>query len=317
MQLGFNIPVTPPLGTPATMARLAVEGEAIGYDYACVSDHVVEPADIHSRYPYSDSGEFPKASRGERQEQLTAVTYLAAKTSRLRFLTSVMVVPHRPAVLTAKILATIDVVSGGRLIVGIGAGWLKEEFEAIGAPPFEERGAVTDEYMLAFRELWTKDSPRFDGRFVKFKDVIFAPKPVQNPLQFWIGGESGPALRRSARLGDAWYPIGTNPQFPMNTLGRYKAAVERLHKLTQEAGRKPESVALTYRVQRFGPQVPAKADNGDRMLFSSSNAEIIEDVRALRGLGVSALDFNFAAPTADAAIAAMRQFHEQVLAKAL
>jgi probable F420-dependent oxidoreductase len=316
MQLGFNIPVTPPLGTPATMARLAVEGEAIGYDYACVSDHVVEPADIHSRYPYSDSGEFPNASRGERQEQLTAVTYLAAKTSRLRFLTSVMVVPHRPAVLTAKILATIDVVSGGRLIVGIGAGWLKEEFEAIGAPPFEERGAVTDEYMLAFRELWTKDSPRFDGRFVKFKDVIFAPKPVQNPLQFWIGGESGPALRRSARLGDAWYPIGTNPQFPMNTLARYKAAVERLRKLTQEAGRKPESVALTYRVQRFGPQVPAKADNGDRMLFSGSNAEIIEDVRTLRDLGVAALDFNFAAPTADAAIAAMRQFHEQVLAKA-
>ena len=317
MQLGFNIPVTPPLGTPATMARLAVEGEAIGYDYACVSDHVVEPADIHSRYPYSDSGEFPKASRGERQEQLTAVTYLAAKTSRLRFLTSVMVVPHRPAVLTAKMLATIDVLSGGRLIVGVGAGWLKEEFEAIGTPPFEERGAVTDEYMLALRELWTRDSPRFDGRFVKFKDVIFAPKPVQNPLQFWIGGESGPALRRSARLGDAWYPIGTNPQFPMNTLGRYKAAVERLRKLTKDAGRKPEDVALTYRVQRFGPQVPAKADNGERMLFSGSNAELIEDVRTLRDLGVSALDFNFAAPTADAAVTAMRQFHEQVLAKAL
>src|SRR5262249_53319947 len=113
MQLGFNIPVTLPLGTPATMTRLAVEGEAIGYDYACLSDHVVEPIDIHSRYPYSDSGEFPRGNRGERQEQLTALAYLAGKTSRLRFLTSVMVVPHRPAVLTAKILATVDVMSGG------------------------------------------------------------------------------------------------------------------------------------------------------------------------------------------------------------
>ena len=315
MQIGFNIPVAGPLGTPAAMARIAVEGEAIGYDYACVSDHVIEPRDIRSRYPYSDTGEFPPASRGERHEQLTAVAYLAGKTSRLRFLTSVMVVPHRPAVLTAKMLATIDVLSGGRLIVGVGAGWLKEEFEALGTPPFEERGAVTDEYMLAFRELWTKDSPRFDGRYVKFKDVVFAPKPVQKCPPMWVGGESGPALRRSARIGDGWYPIGTNPQHPMNTLGRYRAAVERLRKLTQEAGRKPEDCALTYRVQRFGPQVPAKADNGERMLFSGSNAELIEDVRTLRGLGVSALDFNFAALSADAAVAAMRKFHEEVLAK--
>jgi probable F420-dependent oxidoreductase len=317
MQLGFNIPVAGPLGTPVAMARLAVEGEAIGYDYACVSDHVVEPTDIHSRYPYSDSGEFPRASRGERQEQLIAIAYLAAKTSRVRFLTSVMVVPHRPAVLTAKMLATIDVMSGGRLIVGVGAGWCKEEFEAIDTPPFEERGAVTDEYMLAFRELWTKDSPRFDGRYVKFKDVIFAPKPVQKCPPMWVGGESGPALRRTARIGDGWYPIGTNPQHPLNTMPRYRASVERLRKLTESAGRKPESVALTYRVQRFGTQVPAKADNGERTLFSGSNADIIEDVRAMRGLGVTALDFNFAAASVDDAIAAMRQMHEQVLAKAL
>ncbi|HXW27643.1 MAG TPA: TIGR03619 family F420-dependent LLM class oxidoreductase [Xanthobacteraceae bacterium] len=317
MQIGFNIPVAGPLGTPAAMARLAVEGEAIGYDYACVSDHVVEPTDIHSRYPYSDSGEFPKASRGERQEQLTAIAYLTAKTSRLRFLTSVMVVPHRPAVLTAKMLATIDVLSGGRLIVGVGAGWCKEEFEALGTPPFEHRGTVTDEYMLACRELWTKDAPQFDGRFVKFKDVILAPKPVQKPCpQFWVGGESGPALRRTARLGDAWYPIGTNPQFPLNTLNRYRAAVERLRKMTQEAGREPESVALTYRVQRYGAQVPPKADNGERTLFSGGTAEIIADVRALRDLGLAALDVNFAAPTPDAAISAMRQFHGEVLAKA-
>ncbi len=317
MQIGFNIPVAGPLGTPAAMARIAVEGEAIGYDYACISDHIVEPTDIHSRYPYSDSGEFPKASRGERQEQLIAIAYLAAKTSRLRFLTSVMVVPHRPAVLTAKMLATIDVMSGGRLIVGVGAGWCKEEFDAIDTPPFADRGAVTDEYMQAFRELWTKDAPRFDGRFVKFRDVIFAPKPVQKCPPMWVGGESGPALRRSARLGDGWYPIGTNPQHPMNTMGRYRAAVERLRKLTQEAGRKPEDVALTYRVQRFGAQVPAKADNGERMLFSGGNADIIEDVRAMRGLGLAAIDINFAAASADDAIAAMRKFHEEVLAKAL
>ena len=147
MQFGFNLPLSGPSASPAMLARLVAEGEAIGYDYAAISDHIVEPTDIHARYPYTESGEFPASSRGERHEQLTVIAYLAAKTSRLKFLTSVMVAPHRPAVLTAKMLATIDVMSGGRLIVGVGAGWLEEEFAAIGAPPFAERGSVTDEYL--------------------------------------------------------------------------------------------------------------------------------------------------------------------------
>src|SRR6516165_1839747 len=171
MQFGFNLPLSGPSASPAMLARLVAEGEAIGYDYAAISDHIVEPTDIHARYPYTESGEFPASSRGERHEQLTVIAYLAAKTSRLKFLTSVMVAPHRPAVLTAKMLATIDVMSGGRLIVGVGAGWLEEEFAAIGAPPFAERGAATDEYLMAFRALWMKDKPRFDGRFVKFADI--------------------------------------------------------------------------------------------------------------------------------------------------
>ena len=316
MLIGFNLPMTGPLSSPDTIARLAVEGEAIGYDYAAVSDHLVEPIDIHARYPYSESGEFPRASRGDRHEQLTAVTYLAAKTSRLRFLTSVMVVPHRPAVLTAKILSTIDVLSAGRLFVGIGAGWLKEEFEAIEAPNFAERGVVTDEYLQAFRELWTAPEPRFEGRFVKFAGILFAPKPVQKPHPpIWVGGESGAAMRRAARLGDGWYPIGGNPRYPLNTLSRYQAASGRLRKLTKEAGRDPSSVALAYRVHRHGTLVDAKADNNERQLFSGTNADIAEDLRALRELGVAAVDFSFPGATYDVVVAAMRQFHDEVLAK--
>jgi probable F420-dependent oxidoreductase len=312
MQFGFNLPLSGPSSSPAMLARLAAEGEAIGYDYAAISDHIVEPTDIHARYPYTESGEFPASSRGERHEQLTVIAYLAAKTSRLKFLTSVMVAPHRPAVLTAKILATIDVMSGGRLIVGVGAGWLEEEFAAIGAPPFAERGAATDEYLTAFRELWTKDKPRFDGRFVKFADILFAPKPEQKPCPaLWVGGESGPAMRRAARLGDGWYPIGVNHRHRLDTMPRYRAAVERLRKLVRDAGRDPASVALAFRVHRHGPWAPAKADNGERLMFSGSNAEIIDDLRAMRELGVKAIDFNFADLTVDA----MRRFHEEVVAK--
>jgi probable F420-dependent oxidoreductase len=316
MLIGFNLPMSGPLSSPDTIARLAVEGEAIGYDYAAVSDHLVEPIDIHARYPYSESGEFPRGSRGDRHEQLTAIAYLAAKTSRLRFLTSVMVVPHRPAVLTAKILSTIDVLSAGRLFVGIGAGWLKEEFEAIGAPNFAERGIATDEYLRAFRELWTAQEPRFEGRFVKFAGILFAPKPVQKPHPpIWVGGESGAAMRRAARLGDGWYPIGSNPQYRLNTLSRYQAAVDRLRKLTKEAGRDPSSVALAYRVHRHGALVDAKADNNERQLFSGTNADIVEDLRVLRELGVAAVDFNFPGPTYEVVVAAMRQLHDEVLTK--
>src|SRR3954464_1561111 len=177
MLIGFNLPTSGPLPTPAATPRLAVEGEAMGYGYASLSDHIVLPKDIDARYPYSETGEFPGRSRLEWQEQLAAAMYLAAKTSRLRLHTSVMVVPHRPAVLTAKILATIDVFSGGRLSVGCGAGWMKEEFEALGTDPFDDRGTVTDEYLQAFRILWTQDNPRFDGKYVKLADLDFSPKP--------------------------------------------------------------------------------------------------------------------------------------------
>jgi len=316
MQFGFNLPISGPLASPGNVARFAAEGEAIGFDYIAFSDHIIEPIDIHARYPYSDTGEYPRGARGERHEQLTVIAYLAGRTSRIRFLTSVMVVPHRPAVLAAKILSTIDVLSGGRLVIGVGAGWLKEEFDALGAPPFAERGVATDEYLQAFRELWTSDEPRFEGRHVKFAGIMFAPKPVQKPHPpLWVGGESGPAMRRAARLGDGWYPIGTNPEHPLNTLSRYRAAVERLRHLTEQAGRDPSSVALAYRVHRHGPLVAATADGGERHLFSGTAAQIAEDLDAMRELGVAAVDFNFPGPSSDAVVEAMRQFHDEVLVK--
>src|SRR5262249_62249890 len=123
----------------------------------------------------------------------------AAVTRRLRLVLGVMVVPHRPAVLTAKMLATIDVLSGGRLVVGIGAGWLKAEFDAVVTTPFAERGAVTDEYLAAFRALWTETKPKIDGKYVHHDGLLLEPKPVQQPYPpIWVGGESGPSLRPPA-----------------------------------------------------------------------------------------------------------------------
>ena len=316
MQFGFGAPVSGALATPEKLAQIAGEGEAMGYDYTTISDHVVIPRDIEARYPYSDTGEFPGRSRGDRHEQLIAVAFIAGKTSRLRLVTSVTVVPHRPAVLQAKMLATIDVLSNGRLTFGIGAGWMKEEFEALGVPPFAERGAVTDEYLMACRELWTKDNPHFAGKYVKFENVLFEPKPVQKPHPpIWVGGESGPALRRTARLGDGWYPIGTNPQHRLDSMKRFQAGVERLRRLTREAGRDPAKVALAYRVTSWGKSLPTRADDGERRLFSGETADIVGDLKAFREFGVGHVDFNFGGDTAEDLIANMRRFREEVLSK--
>src|SRR6202046_4073352 len=190
MQIGFNAPTTGALIEPDSLVRIVTEAEALGFDYLTISDHIMVPRNLGSKYPYTDTGEFPAGPAAAWLEQLTTTAYIAALTKKLRFVLSVMVVPHRPAVLTAKLLSTIDFLSKGRLTLGIGVGWGREEFEGMGAAPFDDRGAVSDEWMDACNELWTADLPKFSGKYVKFDDVVFTPKPVQSPIPIWVGGES-------------------------------------------------------------------------------------------------------------------------------
>ena len=198
MLIGFNAPTAGPLSAADNLTRIVVGGEAMGFDYATFSDHVVIPMAIAAEYPYSASGEFPSGARGERHEQLTEIAWIAAKTTRLRLVTSVMVVPHRPAVLTAKILSSIDVLSGGRLTLGIGAGWMREEFEAIDAPDFDARGTITDEYVRAFVELWTKDAPKFVGNMSNFPISFLSRNPFRSRIRPF--GSEARAVRRCVEL---------------------------------------------------------------------------------------------------------------------
>jgi probable F420-dependent oxidoreductase len=316
MHFGFNLPISGPLAAPEIVARIAREGEALGYDYLTITDHVVLPDTAEPGYPYSESGAFFSTDTFYRHEQLVTAAWLAAVTSKLRLVLAVMVVPHRPAVLAAKMLATIDVLSGGRLTVGIGAGWLKAEFDAVVTTPFAERGAVTDEYLAAFRRLWSEDKPAIAGKYVHHDRLVLEPKPLQLPLPIWVGGESGPSLRRAARFGDAWYPIGSNNQHLLDSLPRYRAGLARLRQLTAAAGRAPDAVAATYRVKRYGAALSPHASDGERRLFSGSNADIIGDIHALEDLGVTAIDFDFERPEEGEVIGEMRAFRERVLAKA-
>jgi probable F420-dependent oxidoreductase len=302
MEIGFFLPTRGPLATPEGVRSLARRGEDLGFDIIGVPDHVVIPTRIAPHYPYSDTGDFPGGGAGDCLDQLALLGFLAGQTSKVRLLTSIMVVPHRPAVLAAKMLATVDVLSGGRVTVGCGAGWMREEFEAIGAPPFDERGAVVDEYIRAFRELWTTPAPAFDGSYVRFSHISFLPQPVQKPHPpIWIGGESAPAMRRAARLGDGWYPIGSNPRYPLDTLERYRDALARLRQYAEQSDRDPAEITLAYCALRWsGSGYGADAAAGDaatsdggRRLLSGAPEQVAGDIDALQDLGVRHLVLNF------------------------
>ena len=315
MQIGFNAPTSGALIEPDSLRRIITEGEALGFDYTTVSDHIMVPRNLDLKYPYTDTGEFPAGTAAAWLEQLTTTAYIAALTSKLRFVLSVMVVPHRPAVLTAKILATIDYLSKGRLTLGIGVGWCREEFEAIAAAPFDDRGHVTDEWMMACKELWSQDDPRFDGKYVKFSDVVFTPKPVQQPIPIWVGGESAPALRRIMRYADCWYPVGTNPQFPMNTASRLKTGLARFRGFAEKGGRDPASLQVALRVL-IGPSArPRRTIDGEAEMFTGGAADYVADIAVLREAGVSAVDVRLFATTVDATIDNMRRFRDEVMAK--
>jgi probable F420-dependent oxidoreductase len=287
MQFGFGLPTRGPMATPQSLATLARTGEELGFATISVSDHIIIPKTIDSTYPYNESGTFAGSPTGECLEQLSLLSYLVGVTSSAKLLTSVMVLPHRPPVLTAKMLATIDVLSNGRLIVGCGVGWMREEFEALGAPAYDERGSVGDEYIRAFKELWTSDNPSFEGTYCRFTNVAFAPKPVQKPHPpIWTGGESPAALRRAGHLADGWYPFTQDVHVPLGTPEQFAQAAARVKRYAQDAGRDPASIAFAYSANWYNDQEAERLPNGARRPLTGTPAQIADDIKRYEEVGV-------------------------------
>src|SRR5262245_17654185 len=313
MDFGVNLLTRGITGNADGLSAMASRAEALGFGHVTANDHIVVPNRIASRYPYTETGEWPGARAGECLEQLTALGFLAAATSRIRLVTSVMVVPQRPAVLAAKALATVDVLSRGRLTLGVGVGWLDEEFRAVAAPPFAERGAVTDEYLAAFNELWTSEAPRFAGRYVSFSDLRFEPKPIQKPRPpIWVGGEGRVALRRVARLGDGWYPVGNNPREPLDTADRYADQRALLEAELATVGRDPRAIALAYLASGRCQPGEHKRSDGGRQPYTGRAADVAADIDGFARAGVGHFFLSFTAPTLGEAIADMTWFAEEV-----
>ncbi len=313
MDFGMSVPTRGPMANAADIGAIAKQAEALGFRYLAIPDHLVVPRRIASRYPYSQTGDWPGQAGGDCLEQLTLMAWLAAVTTEVRLLTSVMVVPHRNPVHTAKIFATIDVLTEGRSVVGIGTGWMREEFEAVGTEPFAERGAVTDEYLRIFKALWCDDEPSFEGDYASFSDIVFEPKPVQQPHPpIWVGGESGRALRRVVGLGDCWYPIGANPNDPLNTPARYGAAVKRLEAEAEKAKRDPATIDRAFWANWPADSQPIEIEAGERFIFTGEANAVAQDIATMAALGVNHLLFNFQRATLPETLDAMRHFAEEI-----
>lgn len=316
MKFGFSIPTRGPVSDRASVIAIAQRGEALGFDYVTVNDHIVVPRETASTYPYSRSGKWAGGRYGEALELLTMLSFLVGVTENIRLLTAVMVVPYRSPVATARMIATADHLSEGRVTVGCGVGWMKEEFEALGTPPFAERGQVTDEYIRIFKEIWTNPEPAFNGAYSTFSAISALPLPVQSPHPpLWIGGESGAALRRAVALGDGWFPIGNNPRQPLNTLEKFQAGRDKLYGFAETAGRDPASIDLAYGANWACGGEARETEDGGRLILTGQNSAVIDDIAGLAALGVEHVIVSLQAETLPGTLDLMERFTADIAAK--
>ena len=240
MDWGIHLPHLGRTVSRDAVVDFARRAEAAGFHSAWTSDHIAWPAAIESSYPYSDDGSFPAPPDIAWLDPLGTLFFVAACTERMRLGTTVLILGYRPPVLSAKAIASLDVLSAGRVIVGVGVGWMKEEFDVLGMP-FDHRGARADEQLEVFRALFTHDRPSYTGRYYAFPEVGFAPKPLQPRVPIWVGGDTEPAFRRAARYGDAFHAA-------FQPVDEVAAGWRRVQELAAEAGRPAGALRLSVRL---------------------------------------------------------------------
>ena len=220
--------------SPDGAAAIGQAAESSGFDSLWTVEHVLVPAGYESTYPYSPDGKMQGGSDFDIPDPLVWLAYVAAHTTTLKLATGILILPERNPAITAKEVATLDVLSRGRVVLGVGAGWLAEEFKALGVP-FERRGERLDSYIGALRALWSGEETTLHDDFVDFERAVSRPRPVQQPVPIVIGGHTEIAARRAGRLGDGFFPAK----------GDLPHLISVMRKAAEEAGRDPDAIEVT------------------------------------------------------------------------
>ncbi len=261
MDFGLAFANTGPFTEPEAASTFARAAEAAGFESLWTVEHVVVPEGYESTYPYDPSGKMPGGERSPIPDPLIWLAYLAARTERIKLATGILILPQRNPVVLAKELATLDRMSGGRMIAGIGVGWLEEEFDAIGVP-FRDRGKRTDAYVEAMRALWSGEPATHRSEYADFANAILQPTPANGSVPIHVGGHTEAAARRAGRLGDGFFPGkgGHDEQ---------AALFDVVRRTAEEHGRDPDAIELT---------------SGGR---GAIGGRALEEVEALAAMGVT------------------------------
>ncbi len=294
MKFGFVIPQNWGLSDPQDVVEFGVRAEELGYDSVWVNHHILNVGYIYDRLedrPYYDA--------------LTVLTWVAARTERVRLGTTVLVLPYLNPLVLAKTIATLDVMSGGRVSLGVGVGMLREENEALGSD-FTTRGAYADESIEVMRDLWTSEDPAYSGRFFNYDGFKFSPKPVQSPgVPILIGGMSQAAMRRAARLGDGWHPNG-------GSVAEMGERFDAVRTMCAEFGRDPEEVTLVVRGELDVLDTPS--DNPSTPMIGTPD-QLLRTIEGYESIGVSEIVLQVGTDDVDRIRLNQEAFAERVLAR--
>ena len=294
MRIGFALPNIGPVGTAEAVSKVAERAEALHYDSLWTVERLLYPVKPQTPYPATLDGSLPQAYKYV-LDPLEALTFAAAKTKTIALGTSVLDIPYYNPVMLARRLTTLDVLSNGRLRVGLGLGWSKDEMEAAGAD-MKRRGAMADEFLQVLKAIWTTDPAEFHGKFYQLPKSYINPKPVQKPHPpIYLAAFAPPAMKRLAIMADGWNPVAV----PVDGMAQMFGALKQMAK---EAGRDPSSLAM---IVRANLEITAKPLGKERMIFSGTLDQIKEDIAGCGRIGAHELFFD---PTFDAGAKTLDQW---------